>query len=161
MKTLGTKGIKYLKIAHLFFVIVWFGGGIALSVSAIASIAQSNDAIYMRSLILQIIDDYLIIPGAIGCLLTGLIYGIWSKWGFFKHRWLTVKWILTAFSILFGTFILGPWINNNVDLSKNINDIATSEIAHNLSMTQIWGTLQLSMLLIMVIISVLKPWKKK
>lgn len=39
------------------------------------------------------IDYAIVIPGAILAVATGIIYGIFTKWGFFKHRWITVKWI--------------------------------------------------------------------
>lgn len=162
MKTLGPKGVKYLKILHLFLAIMWIGGALAMSILALTSKPETGDELYMFSRMLQIIDDYLIIPGAMGNILIGVVYGIWTKWGFFKHRWLTVKWVLTIVQVLFGTFVLGPWINENVALAQTLGqDILSSvDYFHNLQMTRIWGTVQTTILLSFIIISVLKPWKK-
>lgn len=163
MKTLGPKGLKYLKILHLLLAIMWIGGALAMSVLALTGKPETGDELYMFSRMLQIIDDYLIIPGAMGNILIGIVYGIWTKWGFFKYRWLTVKWILTIVQVLFGTFVLGPWINGNVELAQTLGRdvLSGSDYFHNLEMTRIWGTVQTTILLSFIVISVLKPWKRK
>jgi len=162
MKKLGSTGVKVLKIFHLFFAMLWICGAIALATIAFISEPSSGDELFMRSRIIQIIDDLLIIPGAIGCLLTGIIYGVWTNWGFFKHRWLTVKWVMTIAQMSFGTFILGPWVNDNVIISDKLRDAAFTDpsFISNFQNTQFWGSIQTSLLLLYIIISVIKPWKK-
>lgn len=44
---------------------------------------------------LKFLDDYMVIVGANGCLLTGLVYSIFTNFGFVKFRWVTIKWLLT------------------------------------------------------------------
>lgn len=116
----------------------------------------------MRSRILQIIDDYFIICGAFGSLITGLIYSIWTNWGFFKHRWIIVKWVMIILQMAFGTWALGPCINNNVIIANQLRDAALTDpvFLDNIQTTQIWGTVQTVLLLVLIFISVQKPWKK-
>ena len=46
--------------------------------------------------------------GAQGIILLGLTYGFFTPWGFFKQRWLTVKWILfTIQTIVISVY--KPW----------------------------------------------------
>lgn len=164
MKKLSPKGIKILKIVHLFFAILWIGGGIALLVILFGVNPTSGDELYMKSRIIQLVDDLLIVPGALGSLLIGIIYGVWTNWGFFKHRWVTVKWIVTVAQILFGSFILGPWVNQNVEIANDLRDAAMSSatLLHNTAMSQLWGSIQVIILiLVFLIVSVIKPWKKK
>lgn len=163
MKKLSSNQTRILKIIHIFFFVSWIGGGVCLiSVMFFAQPALPED-IYMKYRSMQVIDDFIIIPGALGSLFTGLIYSIWTNWGFFRQRWLAVKWILTVAQILFGTFALGPWLNGNVDIALKLRGTALSspEFSQNASHIQIWGTVQVLFLLFMVIISVIKPWKKK
>jgi hypothetical protein len=40
-----------------------------------------------------------VIPGACGCLITGLIYSVFSNWGFFKQRWLLTVMNLSTLSL--------------------------------------------------------------
>jgi hypothetical protein len=42
-------------------------------------------------------------PNIWNCILiTSLIYSIWTHWGFFKHKWVTVKWGIFALQMVFG-----------------------------------------------------------
>lgn len=49
--------------------------------------------------------------------MTGLIYGLFTNWFFFKHRWVTAKWILTILAIFSGTFMLGVWEGGMLTMS--------------------------------------------
>ena len=120
MKKLTTKGMKALKVVHLVCAIAWFGS--AISMNLLRHLVEVEDAagMYWMAEILEAIDMKILVPGAVGCLLTGIVYGIFTNWGFFKHRWLTVKWVLTLFMILFGTFYMGPLVKENVLIGKAI-----------------------------------------
>lgn len=160
-KKLTPKGVKVLKILHLFFAMLWICGAVCLTLVIFIADPQTGGEAFMKARIIQIIDDWSIIPGALGCLLTGLIYSIWTNWGFFKHTWITAKWIMTVVQILFGTFVLGPWVNGNVEITNTLRADALADpiFLHNIQMTKIWGTTQMSLLLLYIIVSVWKPWK--
>ena len=162
MKKFSARQVRILKMTHIIFFIMWFGG--FLCITAVMFVAQPAhpDDIYMKCRTMEIIDNYVLIPGALGSLFTGLVYSIWTNWGFFKHRWITFKWIMTTAQILFGTFALGPWIDRNVILSGNMRGAALSnpEFINNILMIKIWGTVQGSLLLFLIVISVIKPWKR-
>ena len=36
-------------------------------------------------------DECFLIPDGIGIIVTAVLYSSFSKWGFFKHRWIVVK----------------------------------------------------------------------
>ena len=124
---------------------------------------EQNHEMYMRSRVLQLIDDWLIIPGAIGIFLSGIVYGVWTHWGFFKHHWITVKWVLTVVMILLGTFLMGPWVNDNVYPATDISNYTPDNAAFfgNVSKTILCGSIQVAMLIVVIILSVYKPWKAK
>lgn len=163
MPKLKGNALKWLKVVHLLFAIMWIGGGLGMTLLLLTTTPQESHEMYMRSLALKKIDDWLIIPGAIGCLTTGVIYSVWTSWGFFKHRWITAKWILAIAMVLIGTFMMGAWVDGNV---YHVQDIANytlknREFAHNVSRTLIWGSVQIFLLLTVLVISVLKPWKSR
>ena len=54
---------------------------------------------------MRLIDDIVVIPGAILTVVTGVIYGMFTNWGFFKHKWIIVKWILGITIIIVGIFV--------------------------------------------------------
>lgn len=163
MKRVTGTGLKFLKIIHLLLAFMWIGGGLSMLLLLLTTLPMDGHELYMRSLVLKRIDDWLIIPGALGIIISGIVYGVWTNWGFFKHKWISVKWILTIAMVLLGTFLMGPWVNGNVYPIEKMADytLENKEFFSNVSQTIIWGSIQVLLLLLVVIISVLKPWKTK
>ena len=163
MKKLSGNGIKILKILHLIFASMWLIGGVCMILLLTTITPQESHEMYMLAVILKQIDDWIIVPGAMSCLVTGIVYGVWTNWGFFKHRWITVKWVMTVTMILMGTFLMGPWVNDNVYTVDDISNYTmdNSVFFSNNHKTVVLGSVQAVLLLVVVILSVLKPWKTK
>lgn len=160
---LSPKGMKALKVIHLVCAVAWFGS--AISMNLLRHLVSVNDpaGMYWMAEILEAIDMDILVPGAVGCLLTGIVYGAFTNWGFFKHRWITVKWVLTIFMITLGTFWMGPLVKSNVLIGKELMEGAgnASQYWQNVTSNEYMGLLQTFLLLVVFIISVYKPWKKK
>ena len=110
------------------------------------------------------VDTYVIvILGAFGCFLSGLIYSIFSHWGFVKYKWIIFKWIITIFAILFGTFFLGPWEVEMMEISHThgIKALTDTKYLYCEKMNFIFGTLQCLVLITTVFISIFKPWTSR
>ena len=163
MKKLSVNGQKWLKGFHILFACMWIGAAVILCLMNPFLKAIDGMQLYGIDVSLKFIDDFIIIPGANGVLLTGLIYSIFTGWGWFKHRWIVVKWCITIFGVVFGTFWLGPWVNGMVPISKahGLSALIDPGYIHNRHMVLYWGIFQLSTLIFALFISVLKPWKKK
>jgi hypothetical protein len=117
MKKLNSTQTRILKIIHIFFFVSWIGGGICLiSVMFLAKTSLPDD-IYMKYRSMQVIDDFIIIPGALGSLFTGLIYSILDKLGIFHKRWLTVKMDTDCCADSLRNIRPGPWQNGIVDIA--------------------------------------------
>lgn len=161
MKKLGPNGMRWLKTVHLFLVTMWVGGGISIVLLFFLSSPSGGDELYASWASMKIVDDFVIIPGAMGNLLIGLLYGLFTNRGFFKHRWLTAKWVLTVVQILFGTFCLGPWLNANTAIAFAERAAAPENpvFLHNREMVAFWGVVQVAFLVVMVWISVFRPWR--
>jgi hypothetical protein len=104
-----------------------------------------------------------VIPGAFGCLVTGILYSSLSNWGFFKHTRMIFKWIVTIVAILFGTFFLGPWETAMMDISGKLGmtSLSNADYIYNQKMNLIFGTIQVLVLMITIFISIFKPWKSR
>jgi hypothetical protein len=163
MRKMTNKGQRWLKSFHVFFSCCWVGAAVCLTTAMFFTNATDGMQLYGIHIALKFIDDFIIIPGAMGCLLTSLIYSLFTNWGWFKHRWITVKWIINVGGVIFGTFWLGPWLNSLPSIAKleGLNALANQTYVHNQNMLYVWGTLQAATLVFAVFISVLKPWKKK
>jgi len=152
--------MAWLKGAHLLFVCLWVGG--ALGVMVIQNGGGAGEALAGRDLAARLVDDFVVIPGAMGSLLTGLLYSLFTPWGFFRHRWVTVKWFITLYGVLFGTFFLGPWLNSLGPVSAKLGGGAIGDYAYMRArdLNSFWGGVQICTLVFALVISVLKPWRK-
>lgn len=159
---LSAKGQRWLKCLHVLFSCAWVGAALCLVTMNFTMQATSDMELYGINISMKFIDDYIIIPGAIGCLLTGLVYSIFTNWGWFKHRWITAKWIINITGVIFGTFWLGPWLNSLPEISKaeGLKALTNAVYINNRTMLYYWGTLQALSIIFALFISVLKPWKK-
>lgn len=160
MKTIGVTGQKWLKTVHLFAAVLWIGCGVAMNLLRVAITPTTPDGMSILSLSIKILDDLLIFGGVIGILATAFVYGLWTKWGFFKQRWLTVKWFMTIVMVLIGWIIMGPAVNGNVQSPEWY--LSNMDIYRaNLATSAVWGPVQLLLLTGVLIISVFKPWKTR
>jgi uncharacterized membrane protein len=163
MPKLKAKGLKWLKGFHLIAVTSWVGGGVALILLYFLKDGVTDSGVLygINQSIHHVDMAVVVIPGAFGCLLTGLIYSSFSNWGFFKHNWMIFKWIVTVTAILFGTFFLGPWETAMMEISGKIGISSLSDPAYlyNQKMNLVFGALQVLVLMITVFISIFKPWK--
>jgi len=163
MVKLGPTGMKWLKGLHLFTVACWVGGGVSLILLYFLKdgVADGGELYGMNQAIHFVDIKVVVIPGAFGCLITGFLYSLFTKWGFFKQGWMIYKWVLTVAAILFGTFYLGPWETRMMQISGELGAAALTDPAylHNQSMNVIYGALQVALLIVTVFISVFKPWK--
>lgn len=165
MPKLKAKGLKWLKGFHLIAVSCWIGGAVALLLMYfIKDGVADGGVLYGINRSIHHVDmAVVVIPGAFGCLLTGLIYSTFSNWGFFRHNWMIFKWIVTVTAILFGTFFLGPWETTMMEISAKLGLASLTDRAYlyNQKMNLMFGGLQCLVLMITLFISIFKPWKSR
>ena len=157
---------KWLKCFHLLAAAGWVGGALSLMLLHFLRFegAEIGDVLHGIDRASHLIDmGVVVLLGALGCLLTGLLYSLLTNWGFFRHKWLVVKWAITVFGILSGTFFLGPWETAMNDISRQQGGAALLDAEYLSSMyLNFWfGILQVVLLVSAMFISVFKPWKIK
>ncbi len=163
MKQLSLKQRQWLKAFHLLAASVWISSGIIILLFYLIGQNISNgDHLYMLNYLTDFIDMKILVPSAMLCLFTGLFYSLFTKWGFFKHRWLVFKWIITVGIIVLGTVFTGPWVEEMVQLSLK-EGIAVLKNSHYLAIGRsqfVMGACMNITLITAVFVSVFKPWKK-
>lgn len=163
MKKIGPKGMKWLKIIHVFLVVLFFGG-ILSSVALTFHIDFSNyDESYLGYKSIVVISDNIVRWGAIGTLIVGLIYGFFTNWGFFKHRWVGVKFVLYIIQTIVGIFVVDKLMLANMELLETQKEVALINpiFARNHVLRDNAVYFQIIVTIFIFIISYLKPWKKK
>ncbi len=162
MKALGTKGLRILKICHLLFATMWIGGVMALVSLQLGQTPQTKEMMYTAAQSHLIVDEYFLIPGGIGIVVTAILYGTITKWGFFKQRWITVKWILTVLLVAIGAGYMGVTIKENMAYAQKVltENADTSIFFAHVRHVAIAGIVQLVIFVYIIVLSVVKPWKK-
>ncbi|AGL00314.1 hypothetical protein [Desulfoscipio gibsoniae] len=164
MKKIGMTGKAWLKSFHIFFACMWIGAAASMLLLAfVRSHISNGDELWAINMSIKLIDDFIIIPVAMGCLLTGILFSCLTNWGFFKFNWIILKYIINITAILFGTFYLGPWVNGMEAISKveGLAALQNAAYLHYAEMNRYLGTLQAFVLVLAAFISVFKPWGKR
>ncbi len=161
------KAKRFLVSVHVIFAMCWVG-----SVLAVLFLLSNRDGTaivpsYQVSVLCKKIDDQLIIPFAMLSLVSGLSLCAITNWGFTRHWWIVVKGLLTVSFIVVGTIALGPWLNNSAEITAAATgfvsplDFATVSERLYLHLSQLLSVgvpIQFLLLLVVVVISYLKPW---
>jgi len=156
---LGLRGRKWLKAVHLVFVAMWLAGGVSLILLNTIPEAKSGEMLHGLDTAKRVIDDLVVVTGAMGAMVTGVAFGIFTKWGFTRHRWVIGKWIITVVGIFFGTFYLGPRLNALAPVSAELGLAALKDPGYLRNLSEnLWGAVfQVSTLLVAIWLSVFKP----
>ena len=161
---LSAQGMKLLKVFHLIFIMMWTIGVDIMSILNWKSEAFLPKIIYNQEMSL-FIDYVFVIPGAICAVITGIIYGIKTNWGFFKYKWITVKWVLGILVIIIGTFVLHPIaldiLYNSEYLPEENYTTFLTDWRPDIVTLQVLATIQAVALIFLIVVSVYKPWMKK
>lgn len=162
MKKLSASGQKFLKSIHLVAAGLWLSCVIVLLMMPVLSgDIVTGEELYMYNLIYHFIDMYILTPAAIATLLTGFVYSLFTRWGFFRHGWLIYKWIATLGIIVSGTFYLGPMVTKMLTIADLERLGALNDAYYVRGVTiGIWAALiNAALLVCAVFFSVYKPWK--
>jgi len=150
--------MKWLRILHIIAASIWFGGTVCICALAIICFFQlSEDTFLTVAPLIPKLYQKAILPMSIFIMLQGLIYGFFTKWGFIKHGWIILKWLLTL--------SLGPCIGMGTigQLFKVIDQVKHFGFKGGFAdgaTVLFFIFLQIFIMLIMITISVFKPKKK-
>ncbi|MFW5490281.1 MAG: DUF2269 family protein [Desulfovibrio sp.] len=159
MVELKGNALKWLKTAHIFAACLWGGAATALVVVQFVLNPTTGDELHYRDLCMKIIDDFVVAPGALGCLITGIIFAVGTKWGFFRHGWIIIKWIMNIGFILFGMVYFVPWLDQAERLSDTmrLSALRNADYIHAHTMNSVVVVLQAAALLALVWLTIFKP----
>ena len=163
MKKFGAKGTKWVKVVHLVLVVLMLGGIISTMAIRLGLKPQTYEEMVVVYRVLLTVSDQVIRYGGIGLMLIGLVYGIWTSWGFFKHRWIAVKWVVFMGQTVFGIAFIDRWMVENFSLLETEKAAALSHpvFLQNEQSILYGATAQIALLVLLTVISVWKPWKKR
>ncbi|WP_260845688.1 DUF2269 family protein [Paenibacillus sp. Y412MC10] len=160
---MSAPSMKWLKIVHIVLVSLFFGG-ILSSVTVNFALGLNSYEDTLKSYkVIVLISDGVIRTGAVGTLAVAFVYGFFTPWGFFRHRWLAVKWILFLLQTFIGIFVVDKLMLANLYLLETLGPAALGDpgFLRNHGLRNAFVFIQIVLTLVIFVISVIKPWKKK
>lgn len=149
---------------HIGFAALWIGTVLSMFLIALRNKDTANaDILVALNSAINLLDDFIVIPAAIGSVVTATVLCWQTNYGFFKFYWVITKWILTTGLIIFGTFWLFPWGNaaEEIALAEGLNALKNPIYCFDARGVLIGSLIQVSCLFIIITISTLKPWGRR
>lgn len=149
---------------HIGFAALWTGTVFSMFLIALRNQETTNaDSLFALNSAINLLDDFIVIPAAIGSVVTATVLCWQTNYGFFKFYWVITKWILTTGVMVFGTFWLFSWSNAAEDIAftEGLNALKNPLYLFDTRGVLIGSLLQISFLFIIIVISTLKPWGRR
>jgi hypothetical protein len=123
---------KFALTVHLTFSVGWIGAVVAylgLGVAAVAS--EAPRTIRAAWIGMEITGWYVIVPLALGSLVTGLVMALGTKWGLFRHYWVVFSLGLTVFAAVV-LLLHMPTVSSQTALAREAEDAALESLGSDL-----------------------------
>ena len=84
-------------LVHIVSSVGWLGSVAAFLVLAVAGLTSSNPELVRAAYVgMDLIGWMMIFPLSLASLLSGIIQGLGTVWGLFRHYWVFIKLVITA-----------------------------------------------------------------
>jgi hypothetical protein len=139
------------------------GAAIAMTVLRWAWTPIQGSDLYAVDHAIAVIDNWVVVPAAWGSLLTGLFESWLTTWGFFKFRWVTLKWIATVAMMIYAPLLMAGWDRTIESISRAEGLLALQNPVY---LETRWlytasGVTFIAILIVLSLISTLKPWSRQ
>lgn len=154
--------IKWLKVIHIYLGCIWGGGAASLFALHCLFFPESGPELYARNMALIYVDTFIIIPSSVGCLLTGLFYAQFTRWGYLKYYWIIVKWSSNLTVVIAGFLWFVPWLDRMKESSMAVRSqiVVDPSFMAPMFVHIAMAAGQALLVFFIVTISVFKPWGK-
>ena len=164
MKRFSSNGMRILKIIHLIAISFWTGANLAVfALSLYAQHTGGTEHFLWTYEMMATLFPKVILPSAIVTIITAILYGVFSNWGFFKFKWITVKWLGTILLGLTTGFGVMKLLHSAIlTIPRDMPFPTVLETCHMAikSVSALTFT-QVFLLLLLIALSVIKPWMKR
>jgi hypothetical protein len=119
---MGPRLRKLVLTAHVATSVGWLGAAAVFLVLGIVGLC-SGDAAVVRAVYLAMdaASWPVLVPLALASLLTGLVQGLGTKWGLFRHYWVVVKLTMTVLAAAV-VLLYTETLAYQADLARRVGD---------------------------------------
>lgn len=150
---------KLLLLLHIVVSIGWLGLNVGNLTLAITGLTTDDPGTQHAAFgAMYLIGGPLLIPVSLLALASGVLLGIYTKWGLVRYRWVLVKLTLTVVAVVLIPLSLLPGLR---ELSALMADTPADRMADTgpLALDMLAaGLVSTSMYVTNAVLSVLKPW---
>lgn len=95
-------GLRKLALStHLTVSVGWIGAVLAyLGLGIAATTSPDVGTVRAAWTAMELTGWYVIVPLAVASLITGVVMSLGTKWGLFRHYWVSISFFLTLFSVI-------------------------------------------------------------
>lgn len=149
---------------HILCAALWLGGvAVVILLSLVFAQPRSDEALLAIRSAIVAVDYVIIIPAAVGSLVTGLFFAWRTKWGLTRFYWVIVKWTATTTLILIGILWLGPWVDSTALIARaeGLSATQNADYSSQANGVVVLAAFQAIVLVCLVLLSTFKPWGRR
>lgn len=147
-------GLRKAALAvHLTCSVGWIGGVVAYLVLGVVAVTAADDATIRASWVaMGAIGWYAIVPLAVASWATGIVMGLGTRWGLFRHYWVSISLVLT--SVALAVLVLHmPDVSATVEVARNASGDELTALGGDLAHPAVG----LVVLLVVQVLNLYKP----
>ncbi len=160
---LSARQQRWLKLLHVLSAGVWLG--VLTSIVWLQTSAPRNPAArgnFGVDLAVYQLHEVVLFGAFVATLTTGLCFSLFTKWGFFEHRWLSAKWVVALLLFAMTLWLQSPAISGVVALSDaGVAAIGSLTYDAFKSRSLLFAGAQLTLVLVVFGLSLFKPWGRR
>lgn len=120
MRVVMSQPLRKLALTiHILVSVGWVGAVTAyLALALVGWQGDCEQLVRASYLMMEVTALYVIVPLAVASFLTGIVMAVGTRWGLFRHYWVTFSFLLTVVAILVLFGQLGP-ISNGADRAQD------------------------------------------
>jgi uncharacterized membrane protein len=151
----------WLKSLHILVAATWIGTGFSMILLMTVNALDVHEMYTVWSQIKKIDLLLVALPNFL-TLITGLLLSWLTNWGF-KHTWIKLKLVIQVSIILFAGQVMRHWIDRAIEVLKSGDPAVLQDPTFLINKQMfLYSTAALEFLLILVVfISVFKPWSRQ
>ena len=155
---------KFVLAVHLIFSVGWIGSAAAyLALGVTARTSEEPMTIRGAWVAMEVTGWFVIVPMAVGSLLTGLVMALGTRWGLFRYYWVLFALVLTTVATVVLIMHM-PDVSSLADKAREADAAGLEELGGDLFHT----TVGLAVLMVIQVLNVYKPpgmtrygWRKQ
>ena len=144
---------KLVLAAHLTFSVGWVGAaGAYVMLAAAAQWTDDPETVRGAWISMELVGWYVVVPLALGSLITGLAMALGTRWGLFRHYWVIFSLALTSFAAIV-LLLHMPTVTSTADRARAADASTLAVLGGDLAHPSIG----LVILLVVLVLNVYKP----